>query len=140
MRFGVSEAYGIYGRYFRNFFSSAFALRRISDSLCVEHGLSIVENPSKNYDGYNKWLGSKKALSYLDQLKLTIDAALKRKPATFEIFLDSMRAAGYTINTERKHIAFLFPGQKSPTRCDTPRGYYTEAAILDVSIPKGMRH
>ena len=30
---------------FRNFWGSSFALRRLSDRLCLENGLSIVENP-----------------------------------------------------------------------------------------------
>ena len=32
-------------RKFRNFWGSSWALRRISDKLCLEHGLSIVEDP-----------------------------------------------------------------------------------------------
>lgn len=32
-------------RKFRNFWGSSFALRRLSDRLCLENGLSIVENP-----------------------------------------------------------------------------------------------
>ncbi len=30
---------------FRNFYFSALAVRRLSDTLCVENGLSIIENP-----------------------------------------------------------------------------------------------
>ena len=33
-------------RKFRNFWGSSFALRRLSDRLCLENGLSIVENRS----------------------------------------------------------------------------------------------
>lgn len=47
--------------------------------------------------------------------------------------------------SRRKHITFLAPGQKQPTRCDTLRGDYTEQAIreriagrLVVSAPAGM--
>ncbi len=32
-------------RKFRNFWGSTWAIRRMNDKLCLEHGLSIVENP-----------------------------------------------------------------------------------------------
>jgi hypothetical protein len=55
-----------------------------------------------------------------------------------------MRTAGYAVNTNRKHITFLAPGQKQPTRMDTLRGIHTEAAVRErikgrgaVSSPDG---
>ena len=35
-----------YDRKFRNFWGSTKAVRRISDTICIENGLSIVENPN----------------------------------------------------------------------------------------------
>ena len=32
-------------RKFRNFFYSSFALRRLSDRVCLEHDLSVIQNP-----------------------------------------------------------------------------------------------
>jgi len=93
---------------------------------------------------YAEWLGDRKPLSYQDKLRFTIDEALEKSPAIFEEFLSLMRAAGYEINDRRKHITFLAPGQKQPTRCDTLRGDHTEVAIREriagrhiVSAPAG---
>ena len=46
-----------YDRKFRNFWGSTKAVRRLSDTICIENGLSIVENPKPHGKSYNKWLG-----------------------------------------------------------------------------------
>ncbi len=121
-----------HNRKFRNFIGSAFALRRVSDHLCVEHGLSIIKNPKPSRGNtYGKWLGDDRQPSFQERLRLAVDTALDKKPASFEDFLSLMRAAGYTINTGRKHITLLAPGQKKPSRLDTLRGDYTEDAIRE---------
>ena len=56
-------------RKFRNFWGSSFALRRLSDRLCLENGLSIVENPKPRSKGkfrnYGEWQAEqKKPLTY----------------------------------------------------------------------------
>ena len=114
----------------RDFFRSGRALRRLSDTLCVEHGLSVIENPAPGRGKhYGAWLGGAKAPSYQNRLRNAIDAALEQRPATFEEFLSLMRDAGYTVNANRKHISFLLPGQKQATRMDTLRGVHTEEAV-----------
>ncbi|MDL2258575.1 relaxase/mobilization nuclease domain-containing protein [Eubacteriales bacterium OttesenSCG-928-K08] len=117
---------------FRNFLGSAFAVRRLSDYLCVEHGLSIIQNPQPSRGNtYGRWLGDDKPLSHKAQLMMAVDAALEQQPTTFDAFLSLMRAAGYTINTRRKHITFFAPGWGQPVRMDTLRGMYTEVAVRD---------
>jgi len=132
-------------RKFRDFFRSGRALRRCSDILCAENGLSVIENPqTRRGKNYAEWLGDRKPLSFQDKLRFAIDEALDKKPNNFNEFLSLMRATGYEINEKRKHITFLAPGQKQPTRCDTLRGSHTEEAIrerivgrLIVSAPAG---
>jgi hypothetical protein len=118
---------------FRNFIGSSFALRRCSDTLCVERGLSIIKNPKpspgKDYARY--MFPDGKPLSWQNKLRIAIDTALKQNPSSFEEFISIVREAGYTVNTNRKHITFLAPGQKQPTRMDTLRGDYTEAAVRE---------
>ena len=46
-------------RKFRNFWGSTRAVRRLSDTICIENGLSIVENPKPHGKSYNKWLANK---------------------------------------------------------------------------------
>lgn len=47
-------------RKYRNFFGSSFALRRLSDRVCLEHDLSVIQNPKPHSKGkflhYGAWL------------------------------------------------------------------------------------
>ena len=122
---------------FVDFSFSARALRRINDRLCLENGLSIIENPKPGKGKhYGAWLGDNRPPSYQERIKATIDAALGQKPDSFDAFLQLMKDAGYKIG-RGKHITFLapavgdLPAQIKPTRCDTLRGDYTEAAIRE---------
>jgi hypothetical protein len=62
---------------------------------------------------------------------------LEQQPATFEEFLDLLRGAGVTVIDGGKHLKFLaapaegLPDQVKPTRCNTLKGDYTEAAIRE---------
>ena len=79
---------------FRNFWGSTWAIRRMNDMLCLEHGLSIVEDPKPSRDHYGTWLGSKKQPSFQEQIRRAIDAALEEKPKDFEELLKKLEAAG----------------------------------------------
>ena len=91
-------------RKFRNFWGSSFALRRLSDRLCLENGLSIVENPKPRskgkYRNYGEWQKDRKGpLSYQDKLRLAIDTVLAEHPADLDEFLNLMKRAGYEVKT-----------------------------------------
>ena len=108
-------------RKFRNFWGSSFALRRLSDRLCLENGLSIVENPKPRSKGkfrnYGEWqAGQKKPLTYQDRLRAAIDTALAKRPADFPAFLSLMEQAGYEVKQRRGVISFRAPGQERFTR------------------------
>lgn len=125
-----------YTRKFRNFWSSSFALRRLSDRLCLENGLSIVENPKPRSKGkfrnYGEWqAGQKKPLTYQDRLRAAIDTALAKKPADFPAFLSLMEQAGYEVKQRRGAISFRAPGQERFTRLrsDTLGEGYSETDI-----------
>lgn len=116
---------------FRNFWGSTWAIQRMNDKLCLEHGLSIVADPKPSRDHYGTWLGSKKQPSYQEQIRRAIDAALEEKPKDFEELLEKLAAAGIEVNRERKHLRFRVLGQENYTRCDTLKGDYTEQAIRE---------
>lgn len=116
---------------FRNFWGSTWAIRRMNDKLCLEHGLSIVENPKPCREHYGTWLGNKKQPSFQEQIRIAIDAALEEKLKDFEELLKKLEAAGIEVNRERKHLRFRIPGQENYTRCDTLKGDYTEQAIKE---------
>ena len=115
-------------RKFKDFFFSGRAVRRISDLLCAEHGLSVIENPKPSKGSYGDWLGENKAPTNQEILKRKIDE-LVPYCATFEDFLAKLKAGGYEVNANRKHISVKAPGWGKPSRLDTLKGDYTEAAI-----------
>lgn len=115
---------------FEDFKRSGRAIRRLSDTICVENGLSIVENPKPSKGHYGTWLGDEKPPSFQEKLRRTIDSVLMQKPSDFEAFLSLMEEAGYAVK-RGKHIKFTGPGQIRGTRCDTLKGDYTEQAIRE---------
>ena len=109
-------------RKFRNFWNSSFAIRRVSDRICLEHGLSIVKNPKPRSKGkfknYGEWLGDNKPPTFQERLQAQIDAALLQKPADFAAFLSLMKAASYEVKHGRGgSLSFCCPGQERFTRC-----------------------
>lgn len=118
-------------RKFRNFWGSTWAIRRMNDRLCLEHGLSIVEDPKPSREHYGGWLGSHRQPSYQERIRRAIDAVLEQKPADFEDFLKKLEAHGVEVNRERKNLRLRMPGQENYTRCNTLKGDYTEQAIRE---------
>lgn len=118
-------------RKFRNFWNSAWAIRRINDKLCLEHGLSVVNDPLVSKGDYSDWLGSKKKPSYQEQLRRIIDTVLEEKPRDFADFLKQLSAYGVTVNAERKNLRLKAVGQTKFTRCNSLKGDYTEQAIRE---------
>ena len=118
-------------RKFRNFWNSAWAIRRINDKLCLEHGLSVVNDPLVSKGDYSDWLGSEKKLSYQEQLRRIIDTVLDEKPSDFEDFLKQLSTYGVTVNTDRKNLRLKAAGQTKFTRCNSLKGDYTEQAIRE---------
>ena len=80
---------------FKNFIGSYRAVRRLSDLICAEHRLSVVENPQKHGLSYNKWRGGHDKLSNRDLLRMAIDAALEKQPKDFDALLALLKAQGY---------------------------------------------
>ena len=108
-------------RKFRNFIGSSFALRRLSDRVCLEHDLSVIANPKLHSKGrylhYGQWLGENQKLSQKEQIRLAIDAALTERPKDFADFLRRMETAGIQVKRGRGGvISFLVPGQQRAAR------------------------
>ena len=118
-------------RKFRNFWNSTWAVRRMNDKICLEHGLSIVENPKPSRGSYGTWIGDEKVLSFHEQLRRTIDAALEEKPKDFSDFLKKLEAYGIEVNTDRTNLRLRVKGQTRFTRCNSLKGDYTEQAIIE---------
>lgn len=124
-------------RKFRDFLGSGRALRRLSDRVCIEHGLSVIVNPKLHskgkYKHYGAWLDGKKPPTFQGRLKAQIDLCLAERPSSFDAFLQAMGAAGFESKQTRGEISFRAPafGQERFTRlrASTLGEGYTEAAI-----------
>ena len=125
-------------RKFRNFWGSTRAVRRLSDTICIENGYSIVEDPKRHGKSYNKWLGDQKKPSHRERICFAIDDALAQKPESFEALLTLLREAGYEI--KGKKVPSLMGGeQKKFIRMDTLGPGYTPADLRAV-IAGEMEH
>lgn len=105
---------------YRDFWRSAQALRRLSDRVCLENDLSVIQNPKLHSKGrflhYGQWIGERPP-SYKQRLRLAIVAALQKKPADFSAFLSLMEAFGYAVVHGRGGvISFRADGQDRATR------------------------
>ena len=118
-------------RKFRNFWGSTLAIRRLSDLICVQHRMSVIENPQPHGMSYNRWQGDIEKLSNRDRLCFDIDEALAKKPHDFVGFLSLMEQAGYTI-TRGKNTTFSHPRQKRNIRMRSLPEEYQEDAIIAV--------
>ena len=131
-------------KYISNRQSYAF-IRRTSDRLCKEHGLSVVKPGKDKGKTYAEWDAQKKGKSWKAKLKIAIDAAIPQAK-DFDSFLRLMEAQGYEVK-QGKFISFraladgLRPGQERFTRCKTLGEDYTEERITQrikgIAIDRG---
>ena len=120
-------------RKFRNFWGSSRALRRLNDTICIENGYSVVEDPARHGKSYNKWLGDRAAPTHRDQLAAAIDAALAQQPESFAALLNLLRQAGYEVkNADRPIPSLRGGGQKRFIRLDSIGPGYSAAELRAV--------
>ena len=124
---------------FRDFLGSGRAVGRLSDLICIEHGLSVIQNPRRYTNPtYDKWLGEKKPPSHRDVLRAAIDDALARKPETFDELLQLICESGYRVSAG-KNITFYRDGQRA-IRLHTLGAGYSEAELRDVIAGKATHN
>ena len=119
-------------RKFRNFWGSTKALHRLSDTICIENGYSVVENPKKKGMTYDKWLGDKKPVPHREQLCRLIDELLARKPESFDVLLDLLKQAGCEVKGNPKNPSLRSGNQKRFIRMDTLGAGYSAAELRAV--------
>jgi hypothetical protein len=112
-------------RKFRDFLGTGRAVRKISDIICLENNLSVIQNPKKGNHTYGKWLGEHKKLSNRDYIKIAIDNALRDNPKSLKECLRIL-SDKYNIEVDDsgKHIKFRAEGQKKYARISSlGKGY-----------------
>ena len=104
-------------------------IRRTSDRLCKENGLSVVIPGADRGKHYAEWDAQRKGTSYKQKLKIAIDRLIPVS-ADLDDLLRRLEAEGYEIR-RGKYISFRAPGQERFTRCKTLGEAYTEEALAE---------
>jgi hypothetical protein len=119
---------------FRNPIRSMKIVRQISDFLCAERGLSIVENPKPSRGSYRDWQDKKEPQSNRDKLQEMIDNNISAG-MVFEQFIAAMQQAGCEVK-RGKYLAFKIPGAERFIRVKSLEEDYTEEALRERCVGK----
>lgn len=122
-------------RKFKNFFLSGLAVQRLSDLICVEHGLSIIS--PKPYRERQKRTEYPKKRSQRDELCAAIDQALRQKPKDFDILVQLLAEMGYEFK-DGKQKAFRGKNQKRFIRLRSLGEGYSEDELRAVISGKSL--
>ena len=126
---------------YRDVKQSAKDLAQINDSLCMEHDLSVIQNPQDKTVTYNKWQGNQRKFTHRDELRMIIDAALRMQPDGFDALMQLLEEAGCRIKRGAQ-ISIKPPEGKRYIRLDTLGSEYDETSLRrtlahdHVHIPK----
>ena len=120
-------------RKFKNFWLSSFAVQRLSDRICLEHQLSVIEN--KPYRDRQKRIPYPPKESNRERLCGVIDTILAENPTDFEAFLSALVQQGYEIK-RGKYTSVKGPRQKRFIRFKTLGEGYSEEKIQAVLAGK----
>ncbi len=122
-------------RKFRDFLLSGLALQRVSDRLCLEHGLSVIEpRPCRERKKRTEY---PKRASNRDDLRAVIDAALQRKPKDFEELVSFLEEGGCEYKPG-KRPSIRIRGQERFARFSSLGGGYTVDDLKDAIVGKRM--
>lgn len=98
-----------YEKKFVNEYNSSFKIRTMSDEICLNHGLKIVENPKEkeNSQSYDVWADKKKGINWKAVLEADIVRTVKECDS-LEEFKKKLKELGYEVKGKErlsiKHI------------------------------------
>ena len=119
------------GRMFRNDFNNYYnGIRTVSDALCREYGLSVIEPQNKGKQ-YREWLDEKeKKPTMRGMVKADVDEVLAAA-ASFQTFVLGLQRRGYIVKygPEIKYMAIRHKTGGKFLRLKSLGPEYTEAAI-----------
>ena len=116
-------------RKFVNFWGSSKALRRLSDVICLENGLSVIENPKRSRKSYNNWLDDNKKLTDRQKLEQIIDKVLAENPTDFDEFIKLLESENCEFKHSRRSVRL--EGKKGFLRLNSLSDNYTEEAVRE---------
>lgn len=104
-------------------------IRRSSDILCKNYGLSVITEPKENHKSHYEYSLEKKGQSWKALLRKNIDKAILNA-TDFDDFLKIMESLHYEIK-RGKYISFRAEGQERFTRGKTLGYDYTEERLRE---------
>ncbi len=114
---------------FRNFWGSTQAVRRLSDLLCAEQKLSVIQDANPHGVTYNTWLGNAAKQSNRAMLRAAIEQALASAPATLGELLDLLVRQGYRVK-QGKHISVRPPHAQRYIRLNSLGSGFSQDELL----------
>jgi len=119
----------------QDFKRSAIALRRVSDQICLENGLSVIEKPALS-KGYNRseFLSENKPQTIREQLQNLINEIIPNCKS-YDDFINALQSRNVKIKFG-KQLSFKLPTAKRFVRHDTLGNDYSLEAILEEMMGK----
>ena len=116
---------------FPNVKGSSFIVRKLADFICLENGLSIIENPQPSKGkSYGKWPGDNKPPSQREQLRNMIDTVLPGCKS-YADFISAIKQPGCEVK-QGKHLSIKLPDANKFIRTKSLGEDYTEEAIREI--------
>lgn len=110
-------------RKFRDFLGSGRAVARLSDAICTEHRLSVIQEPKRGGSHYGKWLGDKAKPTHRELLCALIDDAITQKLTDFDSLLKLLADAGCEVRRRGNTLSLRHPDRKGFIRLASIDGY-----------------
>ena len=85
---------------FKDFHLSGIAIRKVSDRICAEHGLSIII--PRAYRDREKYQDSRFKKSIRDEIREALDAAIAAEPKDLEDLLKRLEIEGWLIKRDKR--------------------------------------
>lgn len=120
---------------FRDFIRSGLAVQKLSDMICLEHGLSVIT--PKPYKERIKRTVFPKKRTHRDELCEAIDLVLREKPKAFEEFIQLLSDRGFVFK-DGKQPAFRGRNQKRFIRLHSLGEGYSEEELRAVIDGKSL--
>ena len=107
-------------------------IRKVSDRLCREYGLSVIDDPQHKGMHYAEWKAANDGKPTIrGQVKEELDEIIKSSP-TMQIFWRELKRRGYVVHRRGENIKYMSiipPFGKRPVRLDKLGADYSEEAI-----------
>ena len=127
----ISCAYSTDGsnKYHDGGLKDIYRRRNLSDEICKENGLSVIEYNRKNWQTYKEWQTNRNGTSWKQELKDIIDKNIAIAKS-YDEFVLKMRQENIFVNDSKKYITFQKEGKRA-VRGKTLGDNYSEDKIIE---------